>query len=554
VKRWLIPALFAAILAVGIPPPRAEAHPLGTFTINHYSRIEVGRDTIHLRYVVDMAEIPALDELIAIDSNRDETVSGVEQAAYLARQASALVRGLRLTVGGTPADLHVAGQELVFPRAAGSLYTLRLALDLEASVKSTAQPIMVEYRDGNFADRIGWREIVVRPRDGVVLRDSTAPTQDQSDELRTYPQNLLSTPLDVREARFSIMIGVPAPPAMPQPAAAPQPAQNRVAAAPAPPAAPPATASQPARDRVGDAVAALIAAKEPTAPLILFALLLAFALGAGHALTPGHGKTIVAAYLVGARGTARHAIFLGLTTTVTHTLGVFLLGFVTLFISNYILPEQLYPWLEFVSGVLVVAIGVTLFHCRLAGLLRRRTMDERRRTKDDGRKTKDEGRRTKDEGRKTKDDDYNHHTSDHDHNHSHDHGHSHDHDHGHGSHSHSHLPAGADGQPVSWRSLLALGISGGLLPCPSALVVLLSAIALHRVVFGMLLIVAFSLGLASVLTGIGLALVYARRLFDNFPSDGRLLRTLPIASAAFVTMAGLAITVGALGQAGVLGI
>jgi hypothetical protein len=253
-RRWLFLALLAAILAVGHPPPRAEAHPLGTFTVNQYSRIEVGRDTIHLRYIVDMAEIPALDELMAIDTNRDETVSGAEQAAYLARQTSALVRGLRLTVGGSVADLHVAGQELAFPRAAGSLYTLRLALNLEASLKSAAQPIAVEYRDGNFAERIGWREIVVRPLDGVVLRDSTAPTQDQSDELRAYPQNLFSNPPDVREARFSVTIGVPAAPAMPQLAAAPQPAQNRVTAAPAPPAAPPAAASQPARDRVGDAV------------------------------------------------------------------------------------------------------------------------------------------------------------------------------------------------------------------------------------------------------------------------------------------------------------
>jgi ABC-type nickel/cobalt efflux system permease component RcnA len=489
-----------------------------------------------------MAEIPALDELIAIDTNRDEAVSGLEQAAYLARQASALLRGLRLTVGGTPADLHVAGQELVFPRAAGSLYTLRLALDLEASLKSIAQPIVVEYRDGNFADRIGWREVVVRPRDGVVLSESTAPTQDQSDELRAYPQNLLANPPDVREARFSVTIGVPAPPAVPQPAAALQPAQDRVTAAPAPQAAPQAAASQPSRDRLGDAVAALIVAKEPTVPLILFALLLAFALGAGHALTPGHGKTIVAAYLVGARGTARHAIFLGLTTTATHTLGVFLLGFVTLFISNYILPEQIYPWLEAVSGVLVVAIGLTLFRNRLAGLIRRTTTDHRPPTTDHGH---DHHHSEPEHGH-----DHHHH---HDHDHSHDHGQSHDHDHGHDhAHSHSHLPPGADGQPVTWRSLLALGISGGLLPCPSALVVLLSAIALHRVAFGMLLIVAFSLGLASVLTGIGLALVYARRLFDSFTSDGRLLRALPVASAAFVTLAGLAITIGALAQAGVL--
>jgi ABC-type nickel/cobalt efflux system permease component RcnA len=295
---------------------------------------------------------------------------------------------------------------------------------------------------------------------------------------------------------------------------------------------------------VPDDFASLIAARELTPPVIALALLLALVLGAGHALTPGHGKTIVAAYLVGARGTAKHAIFLGVTTTVTHTAGVFALGFVTLWISNYILPEQLYPWLELLSGVLVVGIGVALFRGRLLSLLRRRPTEAHSHDHDH-----DHGH--------SHDHDHDHgHSHDHDHGHTHDHGHDHDHDHGHshdhGPHGHSHMPPGADGQPVSWRSLLALGISGGLLPCPSALVVLLSAIALHRVAFGMLLIVAFSVGLAGVLTGIGLLLVYAQRMFESFPTDGRLLRALPVASAAIVTLAGLAITAGALVQAGVL--
>jgi ABC-type nickel/cobalt efflux system permease component RcnA len=288
-------------------------------------------------------------------------------------------------------------------------------------------------------------------------------------------------------------------------------------------------AAQPAGARMPDQFANLIAARELTPAAIGLALLLALLLGAGHALTPGHGKTIVAAYLVGARGTARHAIFLGLTTTITHTAGVFALGFVTLWISNYILPEQLYPWLELISGVLVVGIGLMLFRSRLAGFFKR--------------------------GAHSHDHEHGH-AHDHDHRHDHDHdhnpGHDHGHGHDHGPHGHSHMPPGADGQPVTWRGLLALGISGGLLPCPSALVVLLSAIALHRVAFGMLLIVAFSVGLAGVLTGIGLLLVYARRLFERFPTDGRLLRALPIASAGFVTVAGLVIAFGALVQAGVV--
>jgi ABC-type nickel/cobalt efflux system permease component RcnA len=282
---------------------------------------------------------------------------------------------------------------------------------------------------------------------------------------------------------------------------------------------------------VPDEFANLIASKQLTPAVIALALLLALVLGAGHALTPGHGKTIVAAYLVGARGTAKHAIFLGITTTVTHTAGVFAIGFVTLWISNYILPEQLYPWLEFISGLLVVGIGLVLFRGRLKSLLRRRTADG---------------------GRRTTDEHGHDHDHSHDHSHDHDHGHNHSHSQDHGPHNHSHMPPGADGGPVTWRGLLALGISGGLLPCPSALVVLLSAIALHRVAFGMLLIVAFSIGLAGVLTGIGLLLVYARRLFERFPTDGRLLQALPVASAAFVTLAGVVIAAGALAQAGVL--
>jgi len=514
-KRWLLPLLMAIGLVVARAPERAEAHPLGNFTVNQYSRIDVGRDTLSVRYLVDMAEIPTFQERQAIDADGDGQIANVEQANYLAKQVSTLLSGLHLAVNGGPAELRPVAQALSFPEGQGGLLTLRIQLDLTASIANTAQPIAIEYRDDNFAERIGWREIVICPGEGVTLKDASVPAQDQSDELHTYPQDMLSSPLNVREAHASATLG-----------AASGGAATSIT-----------HTAQPASARVPDQFANLIATRELTLPVIALALLLALLLGAGHALTPGHGKTIVAAYLVGARGTTRHAVFLGLTTTITHTAGVFALGFVTLWISNYILPEQLYPWLEFISGVLVVIIGLMLFRSRLIGLFRRKTnehfhepdhMHEHEHTHD-----------------------YGQHDHDHEHGHSHDH-HEHGHGHDHGPHGHSHMPPGADGRPVTWRSLLALGISGGLLPCPSALVVLLSAIALHRVAFGMLLIVAFSVGLAAVLTGIGLLLVYARRLFEYFPTNGRLLRALPVASAAFVTIAGLAIAAGALMQAGVL--
>jgi ABC-type nickel/cobalt efflux system permease component RcnA len=517
-KRWLLPTLIALLLVLARTPARAEGHPLGNFTVNQYSRLEVGRDTVRVRYIVDMAEIPTFQERQAMDGDGDGQVSDAESAAYLSQQSRALIGGLRLAVNGAPVGLQVENQHLIFPEGQGGLLTLRMEFELAAATAGVTQPLAIDYHDDNFVERIGWREIVMRPGDGVILSDSTAPAQDQSDELRSYPQDMLTSPLNLQEARASASLGA---------------TTSSTATI--------ASAANPASALVPDAFANLIASKELTPTVIALALLLALLLGAGHALTPGHGKTIVAAYLVGARGTARHAIFLGITTTVTHTAGVFAIGFVTLWISNYILPEQLYPWLEFISGLLVVGIGLVLFRGRLTSLLRRQTTDDRRRTTDDHFHDHDHGH------------DHDHsHDHDHDQGHTHDHNHDHDHDHDYGPHGHSHMPPGADGGPVTWRGLLALGISGGLLPCPSALVVLLSAIALHRVAFGMLLIVAFSIGLAGVLTGIGLLLVYARRLFERFPTDGRLLQVLPVASAAFVTLAGVVIAAGALMQAGVL--
>ena len=233
----------------------------------------------------------------------------------------------------------------------------------------------------------------------------------------------------------------------------------------------------------------------------LVALVGALLWGAMHAMTPGHGKTIVGAYLVGSRTKPQDAVFLGLIVTLTHTIGVFTLGLVTLFASHYILPEQILPWLSILSGIMVVVIGLNLFFSRL----------------------------------------YHH-----DHHHHHDHDHDHDHHH---DHDHSHLDAN---EPVTWRSLLALGISGGLVPCPSALVLLLSAIATGRIGFGLVLVLAFSLGLASVLTGLGLLLVYAKRRFEHLPKPIRLMRVLPTLSALFISLLGLGITTQALIEIGIV--
>jgi ABC-type nickel/cobalt efflux system permease component RcnA len=484
-------ALLALLLALSTPTASTWAHPLGNFTVNRYSRLELEPETVRLRYVVDMAEIPAFQEIGRIDTSRDGLVDPAEHAAYLATQAPLLAAGLHLAVDGRTLRLEPRARTLEFPEGQAGLKTLRLTLDFVAVLPAPAGGTwQAEYRDNNYAERLGWQEIVVRGV-GATLSQSSVPAEDLSDELRRYPEDMLESPPQVSVASFRFAPGGPG------------------AASLAAPAGAVATDT-----RLPDSFATLIATPRLTLTTVLLALLAAFSLGAAHALAPGHGKTVVAAYLVGARGTVGHALFLGLTTTITHTAGVFALGLVTLLVSEFVLPEQLYPWLGVISGALVFGIGLTLFRGRLRGLLRPRQPQPQH------------------------------------HGHAHGHAQAFLHDHGDGR-LHSHVPPGAQGSPVTWRSLLALGVSGGLLPCPSALVVLLGAIALGRVGFGLLLIVVFSLGLASVLTAIGVLLVYAHRLFERIPTRSRLLHALPVASALLITIAGIGITVQALLQTGV---
>ncbi|HWT01715.1 MAG TPA: hypothetical protein VN256_15820 [Pyrinomonadaceae bacterium] len=489
--------ILAALFAFGFGA-QAVAHPLGNFTINHFSRLEVGADRVRIRYVVDMAEIPAFQALQAIDADGDGVTSAAEFDAYAARAVNEYAAALIITLDGARVPLETVSKRVTTPEGAGGLRTLRLECEFEGAFAPAASGVArrLRFEDTNYGTRVGWREIVVAPAQGSAVFDSTAFGTGLTDELKAYPGDMLAAPPDERTAEFSFAQG----------------------------AAPAGAAALRSRDGAAitgtrDHLAELIAVPNLTLWGALLGLLIAAALGALHALSPGHGKTVVGAYLVGSRGTAKHAVFLGLTVTVTHTVGVFALGLVTLFASQYVVPEKLFPVLSLVSGGIVVAIGLGLFVRRLRAALGLSAT---------------------------------HHAHDHSHGeHAHDHSDDSPHTHSHGGRAHSHLPPGADGSAVTWRSLLALGISGGLLPCPSALVVLLSAIALHRVGYGMLLVVAFSIGLASTLTLIGLAFVYAGRWMKSVAGGGRLVRVLPAVSALVVTCVGLVICYQALSQAGI---
>jgi len=498
-------------LAAALRPAPAAAHPLGNFTINRYSRLVFSEDAVNITYVLDFAEIPTFQEMKFLDTDGDGSLSDAEARSYLDFRMPELVSNLRLVVADQVLTLAVVDSAASFVPGQGGLPTLRIESHLSSALPEGWQHKGVGgYTDRNYNDRLGWREIVIQGGQGVAIDQSSAPATDTSNELRVYPQNLLASPMNMSEATFSLVPGD----------GTVAPAENT--AGEASERLKSTTHGGTATSRVAD----LVTVQELTPTVILVSILLAMFWGSVHALTPGHGKTVVGAYLVGARGTARHAAFLGATVTLTHTAGVFALGLVTLYLSRYILPETLYPWLSVISGGLVVAIGFSLAW-----------------------------RRWRSGGH-----DHSHaHSTAHDHSHDHDHDHDHPHEHEHGllthshdGHTHSHAIPGADGAPVTFRSLLALGVSGGLIPCPSALVLLLAAISLGRLEFGIILVLAFSMGLAGVLTGIGLTLVYARRFFERFSLQPRIPRFLPVASALIITIAGLAIMLDSLQKTGVI--
>jgi len=432
-KRLL--AVVAAVAAIAVPAA-AQAHPLGNFTINRYSRVDVSGNRLYVLYVLDLAEIPTFQ------------AGKIDAQAYARR----IARGARLTLNGRSTRLAAGAHALAHPPGAGGLHTTRLEVILRGP--RLDGPAVVTYRDTNYAGRIGWKEIVV----------GEAPSR--SDELRTYPKDLLSSPLD--ETGVSTRLAPRAGPDVPPPLSRGESLQ--------------------APDRIADSGFARLIGRERLGLWVVLASLgLALFWGAAHALSPGHGKSIVTAYLVGQRGTPRHAALLGLIVTATHTAGVFALGLVTLLLSRFIVPEELYPWLNLLSGLLVVGIG--------ASVLRARWRHRR-------------------------------------------------------AHAHAHRHHHPQEPELSARSLLAVGVSGGLLPCPSALVVLLAAVSLHRLAYGLVLIVAFSVGLAATITGIGVAAVLAKSAFSRLSFEGRLLRLLPAASAAAIVAAGVAMTAHALPKVG----
>ena len=447
--------LLVSLVALGVLSGAAAAlaHPLGNFTINTAAGIVVRADEVLVDYAVDMAEIPTLQEQRASRSRwrRHHVRAGARGVRHGSLRG--LRTGLRLRIDGAPTPLSVRSTELSMPVGQAGLSTLRLRCLLGAAVDPAAHDLAFE--DRNYADRLGWREVTAAG-DGATIVRSDVPSESASDRLRSYPTDV--APSHVRSASLTFRPGGASLHAQP----------GSGAAAPA----------------SGGLLAGFAARSDLSPGLIALMIAVAVGVGAIHSLGPGHGKSLIGAYLIGAGGTLRQAAAVGAAVSVMHTASVLGLGLLVLSAERIFAPERVYPWLGLASGLVALGLGAALLVSRIHAL------SERRR-------------------------------------------HGHDHPH----------PAG----PLSRRSLVALAFAGGILPSPSALVVLLGSVSIGRTALGLALIAAFSVGLAASLVAVGALAIRARHVATGRLPVG-LMRLAPVVSAACIALVGVLLTTRGLVQ------
>jgi len=514
--RRTVAVLLGASALLLLPAGTAWAHPLGNFSVNTADRLVVTEDGMQVTHVVDLAEIPSVQLAQArsgADTDGDGELSEPELTAHAERECGRVGPLLDVEVDGSPAPLTVVSSSGSTREGSAGLPTTRIECSYDTGVRPRSS---VRFDDPVARERNGWREVTAGSLCGA-LRGSGVPEDSPSELLTDYPEDLLQSPTDVTTASFQVdgdascsaaegSAGVGADEVAPR-----------------------------GLDRLSRTFADFLNRKDLTVPFAVVSLGAAVVFGVLHALAPGHGKTVMAAYLVGQRGTRRQAVHLGAVVTFTHTASVLLLGLL-LSLGALAAPELVVPITEVLSGVLLALVGGYLV---VLAVRRRRGGGH----------------------------DHHQHGHDHDHHdhHDHDHGHPHPHPHGltgaasparadgglvvaarplehsHGGRTHTHAPL-PDG-PLSWKMLVSMGVAGGLVPSPSALLVLLGATALGRAWFGVLLVVAYGVGMAVTLTVAGLLLLRAQAVLDrrgwSFGRGRRLVALLPLLTAGIVLVLGL---------------
>lgn len=485
--------LLVAALAVLVLPSVAFAHPLGNYTINTGAGLHFQPGQVRIEYVVDMAEIPVAQLTATIDTNGDGSLSQAEGTAWAQTFAPTLLPNLSLRLNGNPLVLHAGAISMIFRPGQAGLPTARIVAQFEGSTDAAGGSFT--FTDGNYADRAtGWREVTAAGESGFVLSGATVPVTSPSDHLLSYPKDLLSSPQHVTTAKGTLSPGAGLMPAVPLSAFS-RPGQ--------------VTTVRPLID--SGPFAGLIL--RHGFGLVVLAFLLAVAFGAWHAMLPGHGKTLMAAYMVGSDAKVRQAVAVGGAVALMHTASVVGLGLLVLGLQETFRPEALYPWLGLLSGLTALALGAYLLISRLSAWSSAKPAEA---------------------------------SDEHEHEHEPEPEPGPGFEHSHGGVPHSHLiPAGVS--LTSRKGLFALALAGGIVPAPSALLVLLSAVSAHRTFYGLALILAFSLGLAAALILMGLGAITAREAVARKLSS-TMGRLVPVISAAAIVGVGLFFTLRSVGQ------
>ncbi len=488
-RSWLF-AIASFLLCAFSLYSHADAHPLGNFTINHLSEISLDGKRAKVRYVLDMAEIPTY----AVMRERDPSgkLSPAQLATWAREQAIATASQLTLSVDGSALPLMLIRATAKTRPGAGGLPTLYLIADYTAALAKNANALAgsLAYHDGTFAGRLGWRDVIVAPQ--------TEPTR----ELTAYPSALLGSPRETTDIAASLV-----------PGRAPR---LLAASAETIQATTPAVAS--AGLTRSNQLADMLVSGSRSPWFVVLTLLVAIGLGALHALEPGHGKTLLAVSLVGARATFSQAAILAAALTVAHTAGVLALGFAIIMLKGTLVPENIYPWITLISGLAVAIIGARAIQRQIQARMPVAHVHAH--------------------GHDHAHDHAHphvHHPHEHDHDHG-DHGHAHDHSHDDEAHARSHAIPG--NKPLKFGPTVLAAMSGGVAPCPAALVVLFAAIAQNVLAYGLVAIVFFSVGLAGTLTGLGIGVVRGAAWLQNRPAFDRFVRFAPLVSAIVISSIG----------------
>ncbi|QJT00726.1 nickel transporter [Streptomyces asoensis] len=553
-------AVFTAGCALAlVPSANASAHPLGNFTVNRYDGLVAAPGQLRVDHVEDLAEIPA--------TQAKPDIERLGMTEWARQRCATAATGSSLTVDGRAVTLTAgAGKAVVRPGQAG-LDTLRVECRLTAPLPAVSgeDTVSLTFHSEGASSGPGWREITARG-DRMTLADSDVPKKSVSSELTSYPKELLSSPADTSTAAVRV-----------RPGGAALVEEDRDA--------PAASVLPRGADRWTRALDNLVARQDLTVGFAALALVIAVGLGAMHAVAPGHGKTIMAATAAARGGRARmkDVLPLAASVTVTHTLGVVALGL--LVTAGSAAAPSVIAWLGLASGALVLFAGATLARRAWRGRgpgnphghthphphphgdrphthEPAKTPDRQlalvgaptphiHAHHDPGHDHGDDHGHSHDQGHDRDGDGDRHH--EHDHDHRHEHGHTHTHTHG--GHTHTHAVA------PTLRGTLLLGFAGGMVPSPSAVVVLVGAAALGHAWFGLLLVVTYGVGLALTLTAAGFAVVRlgagATRLLDRqprwttHPVVTLARRNLPLWSAFLVVALGAGLVL--KGAASVLG-